>query len=177
MTAHDPDNEWTTAEVAVHLGINPRKVAQTMTRWGVQPLPHLRPAGPRGSTRLYRAADVIQAKANAPGRGNRTKETAMRNHEPATAPALNTDGLDQADRALVWVLVRVLATNPLGLTQDEMLTDLDATQGRDGWTFDSGRGPDATGWRRYTNYRAKNWRAVRGEAVRLANDPRITNVL
>lgn len=68
------DDEWATAEVAAHLGINPRKVAQTLARWGVQPLPHLRPAGPRGSTRVYRAADVIQAKANAPGRGNRTRK-------------------------------------------------------------------------------------------------------
>lgn len=66
--------EWTTADVAKFLDIDRRKVAQTLTRWGVQPLPHRRETGRHGgfTTTLYRAADVIQADRDRP-RGRRPK--------------------------------------------------------------------------------------------------------
>lgn len=60
---------WTAEEVAQFWGIRPRSVRDTMLRHKVAPHPHL--WGPRGQ-RLYPSELVKQAKANAPGQGNRT---------------------------------------------------------------------------------------------------------
>lgn len=73
MTA-DPDEEWTTQQVATYLGIGRRAVARTMIRWGVNALPEPRRLS-HGWTVVYRASDVIEADRNRPRpRRSTTKE-------------------------------------------------------------------------------------------------------
>lgn len=85
----DSPDEWTTAEVAAYLGVGRRAVHPTLTRWGIQPLDQPRRSG-RGWTLVYRAADVIHAKTNAPGRGNR--RTDLHKEDGRAAPAQQTSG-------------------------------------------------------------------------------------
>lgn len=60
---------WTARQVAEHCGIATRSVRNTMLRLGVEPIPGT--YGPGGAL-CYRADDVRQARAAAPGKGNRT---------------------------------------------------------------------------------------------------------
>jgi hypothetical protein len=66
------DEIWTTAQTAEYLGIPARNVRkQVATRWGVKV--YDREPGRAGANR-YRAADVIDAAAKAPGKGWRASE-------------------------------------------------------------------------------------------------------
>lgn len=61
---------WTTDQVAEFLGIPARNVRKQLARWGVQV--YDREPG-RGGANRYLAEHVRTAKANAPGKGWRTK--------------------------------------------------------------------------------------------------------
>ena len=61
--------QWTTVEVATHLGVAPESVRNTLSRLGVKAV--ARQPG-RSGLNLYDAAEVRAAAAARPGRGART---------------------------------------------------------------------------------------------------------
>jgi hypothetical protein len=98
---------WTTDQVAQHLGIEPRSVRKTMSRWGIA-VSGREPG--RAGANLYPADEVRAGKSASQGKGNRTfrKLTAAQLDEIRSAHGQRTSAEVAADYGVSSGYVRAL---------------------------------------------------------------------